>query len=362
MRTVLSLNEGWLFYAAPQSYTPAALREEATGQEVCLPHSWNAVDGQSGDGYVRRCCGYQRQITIPADAGDCLFVEFQGANAVCNVWLNDTHLGEHRGGYSTFRFELTGLCRAGDTVTLTAFVDNSETEDVSPLTGDFTVFGDLYRDVNLISTPKAHFDLTYYGTSGVLLTPLVNEDGTAQLLAEAHLCNASGLDIVYTVTAPDGTVAAACTIPAELASASLAIARPVLWNGKQAPALYRCTAQLTDGETVLDEVVQHFGLRTARVDANEGFFLNGVHLPLHGVAKHQDRCLCANAVGREQLDEDMALVREIGANTIRLSHYQHPQYFYDLCDREGLVVWAEIPMLAMTESEALLQNAKQQLT
>lgn len=358
MRTVVSLNDSWQFWLAPQGFTPAELGDGAIA--VTVPHSWNAVDGQSGDGYARRCTAYQRQLTIPADAGERFFVEFEGANAVCDVWVGDAHLGQHRGGYATFRFEITDFVKPGETVTLTAFVDNSETEDVSPLTGDFTVFGGIYRNVNLVCVPKAHFALDYYGTSGLLLTPTVNEDGTAQLAIETRLTDAEGMKVLYTVTAPNGETAA----QAEGDGADLVIpfAQPVLWNGKQAPAMYAISARLMDGDTVLDEVGHSFGFRSIRMDPETGFYLNGVNMPLHGVAKHQDRCDCGNAVSREQLDEDMALVRELNCNCIRLSHYQHPQYFYDLCDQEGLVVWAEIPMLEMTECPALLENARQQLT
>lgn len=186
VREVISLNGGWQFFAQPERFEPPFAAPGPEGLPVTLPHSWNAEDGQSGNGYARQCCCYQRPLTLPA-GGECFYLEFQGANSVCRAWLDETFLGEHRGGYSAFRFDITGLCRPGGQALLTVFVDNRETADVSPLAGDFTIFGGLYRDVNLICVPRAHFDLLYWGTAGVLLTPAVDPDGAARLAVETHL-------------------------------------------------------------------------------------------------------------------------------------------------------------------------------
>lgn len=361
MRKTISLNDGWRFSAGPVRPRPPFAPLGGESLPVTLPHSWNAEDGQSGAGYARQCCCYQRQLTLPA-GGECFYLEFQGANSVCRAWLGDAFLGEHRGGYSTFRFDITGLCAPGESTLLTVLVDNSETPDVNPLTGDFTIFGGLYRDVNLLCVPKTHFDLLYWGTSGVLLTPVVEADGSAHLTIEPRVINGGSARVQYTVTAPGGQTAAAAEAGRALPAVTLPIQAPVLWQGKAAPALYTCTAQLVDETGVLDEVSLPFGLRTARVDPETGFYLNGESLPLRGVARHQDRCGCGNAVTPAQMEQDMDILREIGANAVRLSHYQHAQHFYDLCDREGLVVWAEIPMLAMEENPGLLDNACQQLT
>lgn len=361
VREVISLNGGWQFFAQPERFEPPFAAPGPEGLPVTLPHSWNAEDGQSGNGYARQCCCYQRPLTLPA-GGECFYLEFQGANSVCRAWLDETFLGEHRGGYSAFRFDITGLCRPGGQALLTVFVDNRETADVSPLAGDFTIFGGLYRDVNLICVPQAHFDLLYWGTAGVLLTPAVDPDGAARLAVETHLVRGENARVRYTVTGPDGQTAAAAEADGAAPSAVLPIEAPALWQGKADPALYTCTAQLLDKTGVLDEVSLHFGLRAVKVDPDAGFFLNGESMPLRGVARHQDRCGCGNAVTPAQMDEDFAFLRELGANAVRLSHYQHAQHFYDLCDREGLVVWAEIPMLAMEENPGLLENAEQQLT
>lgn len=361
MRKIICLNEGWSFAQSPTRFAPPFDWAEEQFVPVTLPHSWNAQDGQSG-GYLRSCCAYRRVVHLPADAGQAFFLEFRGANSVCRAYLNGTLLGEHRGGYSTFRFEITGLCHPGGQDELVVFVDNRETSDVSPLGGDFTIYGGLYRGVDLICVPHSHFDLLFHGTCGVLATPRVAADGTATLSIESHLCAGAEDRVTYTVTAPDGTVAVQAEREADDAGCVLEIPTPVLWHGVQAPALYTLQAVLAGADGSCDEVSLAFGLRSIRLDPAQGFFLNGQRLALHGVARHQDRQGKGNAITLADQEQDLALIRQIGANAVRLSHYQHAQEFYDLCDQAGLVVWAEIPMLVMTEDEALMQNACEQLT
>lgn len=362
MRTVISLNNDWLFDISPANLEPPFLFSPEKTQAICLPHTWNAEDGQSGENYRRACCAYYRALHVPAQANGRFYLEFQAANTVCRAYLNDKFLGEHRGEYSTFRFDITDFCTPGGADRLTVLVDNSECHDVNPLSGDFTIFGGLYRDVNLICVPYTHFDLSYYGTQGVLLTPILDENGTRHLSIETHLINGDNAKVCYEVTAPDGSSAARAETAGSAPNTEILLPNPVLWNGLRAPALYTCTARVTGADGQTDEVVLTFGLRSFFVDPEKGFFLNGKHVPLRGVARHQDRQSYGNAVYPEQLEEDMSILWDIGANAVRLSHYQHPQHFYDLCDREGLVVWAEIPMLAMPDDEALMQNACRQLT
>ena len=362
MRTVLSLNRNWFFSVSPKTLEPPFFPSLEETQTVCLPHTWNSEDGQSGGNYRRSCCAYYRTLHVPMRSGERFYLEFQGANAICRAFLNDRFLGEHRGGYSTFRFDITDFCTPGGTDHLTVFVDNGECNDVNPLSGDFTIFGGLYRDVNLICVPSTHFDLSYYGTQGVLLTPVLDNTGVGRLLVETHLINGDGAQVRYEISAPDGTPVTHLETPGSSPNAEILLPNPVLWNGLRSPALYTFTARVTDKDGQIDEVALQFGLRSYSIDPEKGFFLNGNHVPLRGVARHQDRQSHGNAVSSEHLEEDMSILREIGANAVRLSHYQHPQYFYDLCDREGLVVWAEIPMLAMPNDSALMQNACLQLT
>lgn len=362
MRTILSQNKDWFFSASPTSFAPPFVHDTRQMQPVCLPHSWNAKDGQEGGNYLRGCCVYSHVLRVPRDAGECFYLEFQGANAVCRAYLNDHFLGEHRGGYSTFRFDITDVCTPGGEDQLTVFVDNSELADVNPLSGDFSVFGGLYRDVDLICVPRTHFDLLYYGTQGVLLSPKVEEDGSGQLSVETHLVGASGASVRYEILSPAGQVVASAETDASSPDTVITLRHPELWDGLRSPAMYSCVARVAGPDGSSDEVSIPFGWRRFEVDPQKGFFLNGNSVPLRGVARHQDRQGCGNATTRQQLDEDMAVLRELGANAVRLSHYQHPQYFYDLCDREGIVVWTEIPMLAMPDNESILENACTQLT
>ena len=242
-----------------------------------------------------------------------------------------------------------------------ALLDNRVSADVSPNFGDFTIFGGLYRNVNLLVTSEDHFDYCFYGTDGVIARAAVQDDGSGLLALEPHVCTErEDACIVYTLTGPEGELAAESTAPAK-ESVSLRVPEPKLWNGKKAPELYTLRAELQiDGETA-DEAEIRVGFRTVSMSPDDGLRLNGEHIKLCGVAKHQDRAGVFSAVSREQIDEDFALIREIGANAIRLSHYQHPQHTYDRCDEDGLLCWAEVPMLKMTENGALYANIEQQL-
>ena len=361
MRNKTSLCKEWRFAKGAENFDPARPISGAAVETVTVPHCWNAADGACGGEYYRGTGIYQTAIRVPQDAGACHFLEFEGASSVCRVYLNGTQLGEHRGGYSTFRFEITGLCTPGGEDLLTVVVDNSPSQDVEPATGDFTVFGGLYRPVWLISTPAAHFDLLYHGTAGVLLTPTLAENGQGLLKIEPHTAGAENARMSCEIIDPAGKPVAAVT-DVQPKPLTMSVEHPTLWNGRANPALYTFTARLTDGG-MTDEVRMTFGFRSFHVDPNSGFSLNGTAMPLHGAARHQDREGCGYAVSEADLAEDMAILRELGANTVRLSHYQHAQYFYDLCDREGLVVWAEIPMLAMDPAnKAQFANACDQLT
>ena len=275
MRTVISLNNDWLFDISPANLEPPFLFSPEKTQAICLPHTWNAEDGQSGENYRRACCAYYRALHVPAQANGRFYLEFQAANTVCRAYLNDKFLGEHRGGYSTFRFDITDFCTPGGADRLTVLVDNSECHDVNPLSGDFTIFGGLYRDVNLICVPYTHFDLSYYGTQGVLLTPILDENGTRHLSIETHLINGDNAKVCYEVTAPDGSSAARAETAGSAPNTEILLPNPVLWNGLRAPAMYTCTARVTGADGQTDEVVLTFGLRSFFVDPEKGFFLNG---------------------------------------------------------------------------------------
>ncbi len=308
---------------------------------VSLPHTWNGSDGQDGeDDYYRGTCLYETMVSRPDfdPASECVYLEFCGVNASAQVKLNGYDCCHHDGGYSAFRAEVTALLANRNELRVT--VDNGKNNRVYPQKADFTFYGGIYRDVNLLVINKKHFDLDYFGGSGVKVTPVL--DGETAMITVESSHNAPQAQTKVTLLDADGMIAAT----GEGSQAVLQLRKPHLWHGLADPYLYSARVQLVENETVLDEVSVRFGVRSFHVDKDKGFFLNGRQYPLHGVARHQDRPGVGNALTVADHDEDLALIRDIGANCIRLAHYQHDQYFYDRCDELGFVVWAEIPYIS----------------
>ena len=307
--------------------------------EVTIPHTWNNVDGQDGgNDYKRGTCHYTHSFARPAFNADSeeVWLEFDGVNASAAVTLNGKPVCTHDGGYSTFRADITPFL--ADANELQVDVDNSKNTKVYPQKADFTFYGGIYRDVRLVIVNKAHFALDYLGSCGVRVTPVPKGE-------DAEVCVQSRItagDVKITLLDAKGNTVAEGTGT----DATLSITKAHRWNGIEDPYLYTCRVQVVANGEVTDALDIPFGVRSFKTDPKKGFFLNDKPYPLHGVSRHQDRKGVGNAITHEMHDEDMALIRELGANTIRLAHYQHDQYFYDLCDRYGMVVWAEIPYIS----------------
>lgn len=339
MRKIEKLDQGWFFKKTGKA--PSNL--PSNWESVILPHTWNAVDGQDGgNDYYRGTCMYVRNLKKPElGMGDHAVLEFLGAAMTAEVYLNGEKLAHHEGGYSTFRVDLTEKLKEENL--LCVAVDNSANDRVYPQKADFTFYGGLYRDVNLIIVPENHFELIKDGTTGMKVTPQV-EGGRAIIQVEAW---AKGEGIVR-FTILERMIQAETEVKNGYACAEILLEDVHLWHGIDDPYLYTMKAELLSKETeakIIDTVSVRFGCRTIAFDKNWGFFLNGKPYPLRGVSRHQDRKGVGNALTLEMHQEDMKLIREIGANTIRLAHYQHAQEFYDLCDEYGMVVWAEIPYI-----------------
>ena len=328
MRKELLLNKCWTFRY-----------HDGTETAVDIPHTWNAIDGQDGgNDYWRGTCTYEKTFDAPAyGEQERIYLQFDGANASAKVILNGTPVCIHDGGYSTFRCDITDHLLPENK--LVVEVDNSVNDRVYPQKADFTFYGGIYRDVKLITVNQHHFDMDCHGGPGIAVNAQVKSKDASVWVRTWH--NSEGT-VAITLKDAEGNVVAA----GSGTNTEILISNVHLWDGIEDPYLYTCEANLiVDGEAV-DTVSCHFGARYFRIDSKEGFFLNGRSYPLRGVCRHQDWRGLGNAITKEHHDTDMALIREIGANTIRLAHYQHDQYFYDLCDKYGMVVWAEIPYIS----------------
>ena len=347
MRNIKNINENWIFLKNADTFSRERLSDS---EPVNLPHTWNGVDGQDGgNDYFRGSCCYAKTISgeeLPE--GDRIYLEICGANSSAKVFVNENFLAEHDGGYSTWRIDMTEELKDENQIVIV--VDNEANEYVYPQTADFTFYGGLYRNVNLIGVPNSHFNLDYYGTTGIKVTPDI-KGADADVLTEVFVTNKKdGQSIRYSIYNQESTLVAEEESCNE--SATMRISNVHLWHGRKDPYLYTVVAELLEDDRVIDSVTTRFGCRTFEIHPEKGFILNGEEYPLRGVSRHQDRWEIGNALLPEHHDEDMEFICEMGANTIRLAHYQHDQYFYDLCDEKGMVVWAEIPYISRHMPEA----------
>lgn len=353
MRKSQKLMEDWMF-----------TNQSGKKRPVDLPHTWNAVDGQDGgNDYYRGTCVYEKTISKPEfNENERVYLQFRGVNASARVLLNEKEVCTHDDGYSTFRADVTELLEKENE--LRVEVDNSKNSRVYPQVADFTFYGGIYRDVEFLIVPENHFDLDYYGGYGLRYSTEV--EGSTGIISATAYTNVENLSeaqmrVVFRLMDANGNLVceeagSTATLEnreteggrtsKEACTATMKVADAHLWRGVKDPYLYKLQACLMKDGEIIDEVSCNCGIRTIFIDPDKGFFLNGESYPLRGVARHQDWKGIGNAISYEQMEQDMELIREIGANTIRLSHYQHDQYFYDLCDKHGMVVWAEIPYIS----------------
>lgn len=363
MRKINSLNQGWRFIRGDVGL-PVALPEH--WQKVDLPHTWNAVDGMDGNGsYYRGHCWYARAFETPKQPlpGGRVYVEVLAAGQQAAVYVNGKEAVYHEGGYSIFRADITDLCKEDGENLLVVSCDNSEKSSVYPQSADFTFYGGLYRGVNLISVPNTHFDLDFYGGPGLKVTPRpCGECGGAKFELESWVTNPDeNFTVMYSIKNAEGHEVASAVRPADNTKVTVAVPNAHRW-GIDDPYLYNVTATLQRRNEAYDEVSLQAGVREFSCDPQKGFFLNGVLTPLRGVSRHQDKLYQGNALTREDHFEDARIIKELGANTIRLAHYQHSQDFYDACDQMGFIVWAEIPFISVfNEDPAAHENCINQL-
>lgn len=343
MRKVYNFNSKWAF-SKEATEAPKVMPEK--WYWVSLPHTWNDIDGQDGGNDLYRGTSfYAKELEkIDLPKADKYYLELNGANSSATVYVNGKKLASHDGGYSTWRVNITDVLE--DKNLFVVEVDNSQNDRVYPQNADFTFYGGLYRDVNIIAVSNSHFDLEYYGGPGIKVTPEV-VDKSANVEVEVFTTNALDTQkLNYILKDREGNIIAQKETSASETKVTFEIENVHLWHGKKDPYLYSAEVCLKENDEVLDNVSTRFGCRTFKIDPELGFILNGEEYPLRGVSRHQDRWGIGNALLPEHHEEDMDMICELGATTIRLAHYQHDQYFYDLCDEKGMVVWAEIPYIS----------------
>lgn len=373
-RQDILLNNDWNFRFSHQV-------QKGTEVRVDLPHTWNAQDALSGKiDYKRGIGNYEKNLFIrPEWKGKRLFIRFEGVNNIADVFINRRHIGEHRGGYGAFIFEITGKVEYGKENSILVRVNNGEQLDIMPLVGDFNFYGGIYRDVHLLVTDETCISPLDYASPGVRLIQDSVSHRYAKVRAIVDLSNGSSgnQEVELNVRLLDGQrVVKEGTKNVNLSGnevmqqeLTFEIDQPHLWNGRQDPFLYQAEVTLFRNGQMVDRVTQPLGLRFYRIDPDKGFFLNGKHLPLQGVCRHQDRSEVGNALRPQHHEEDVALMLEMGVNAVRLAHYPQATYFYDLMDKNGIIVWAEIPFVGpggyndkgFVDLPAFRANGKEQL-
>lgn len=375
-RTNIRLESGWRFVRQDVGGAQNVAFDDSSWSAISLPHTWNNLDGQDGgNNYYRGVGWYRVHCTVPAEfSSRRLYLKFDGAFSVADVYVNGNHLGQHVGGFAAFVFDVTAHLNVGGDNVIAVKVNNSFNTNIPPLTADFTFFGGLYRSVHLLATDPVQISPLDFGSPGVYLKTTDVSSNSANLQVTTVVSNATTQTqtvsvrtvIVDAATNIVATITNAVTLPPTTISnvvSTTSIANPHLWDGLADPYLYQAFVELENGGSVVDLVSQPLGFRSFSVDPNNGFFLNGRPYDLHGVCMHQDWLGRGWAIGDAERNTNFALLKEIGATALRLSHYQHAEETYQLADRNGIILWSEIPVINyITEAPAFYANAKQQMT
>ncbi len=370
------IDDQWKFMRSNPVGASMVRFDDSHWEPVTLPHTWNALDGQDGGNDYYRGTGWYRKVLPIEDSlrSKRVYLRFEAASLVATVFVNGTEVGAHNGGFAAFCFDITSAVKFGEPNLIAVRVNNARNTEVSPLSGDFTVFGGIYRNVHLLFLNPLSITPLDHGSSGVYLRQKHIDPSSAQVEAVVMVRNGEErpgtAKIQWSVMEKGGKVVvrkdSTVTIDAMTTTAvraDLTLASPHLWQGRVDPYLYTVRTELSGDGNLLDRVDQPLGLRRYTVDPERGFFLNGKSYPLHGVNRHQDRVNMGWAITEKEQKEDYGLIEELGCTVVRLAHYQHAQAFYDLCDRGGMVVWAELALVdQITESQHFVDNCKQQLT
>lgn len=389
------INKDWKFYKGKNSNAYLPEFDDREWETVSIPHTWNNIDGQDGSiggksikdtDYFRSDCWYRKKVFFEKeDSEKQIYLRFQGANTQTQLYINGKFVGSHKGGYTAFSFDITAFLNFGSENLIAVMVNNEYTEEIAPLTADFTFYGGIYRETELIKKNKVHFGFGEYATRGIKITTPVVSQEKAQCILTATIENKTEISKKLVVTAKieknkgfienpyitetDFVKPSESDFEEEKATEIIIepneekdiefffeINNPHLWNGRSDPFLYLASLRISENENILDEISDTFGLRYFKIDKENGFYLNGKSYNLRGVSRHQDREMLGNAITVNEHNEDFALIYDMGVNSIRLAHYPQAEYFYRLCDYYGIVVWAEIPVVDLIGGSGAYEN------
>jgi beta-galactosidase len=370
-REVISINEAWNFSNSME--TPRGLgwgRSQAGSTVVNLPHTWNSTDYLSAGGYRRGYGSYRKNLLISDQyKGKRIFLKFEGVGTVSTVFVNSNYIGEHKGAYTAFTYEITNFVNFGDPNIINVICDNSQKFDVAPQGGDFNMYGGIYRDVWLIVTDDACISPLYYGSTGVFVSQLFVSEKRAELRAEINMSTRSdykNCELEFSILDKDNVVVTSKTTPYinnDKVVFNAHLDNPHLWNGVKDPYLYKTVTILKRNGKEIDRVEENIGIRSYYVDPNKGFFLNGQHLKLRGVCRHQDWDRLASALTEKNHIVDFNFFEEVGANALRLAHYPQAKFMFREADKRGFIVWEEIPFVGgYVKSKDFDENLKLQLS